>query len=169
MATTAILDAFGEDDRTLLQQISQPAPPSQTLVQPPPEEDDEGGRRARRRRTELAANRTRLRDDEPSSSSSHGTQSSTPAPKGPAPHPPQQHFPQHPFSYPGYLVYPIPPPHTGAAGSIKQHYRPPVSTSFSISLPIPIPIPTLLVSTAPTTLLSFILFYILLCFYVKLL
>ncbi|MED6144320.1 hypothetical protein PIB30_014668, partial [Stylosanthes scabra] len=29
----------------------------------------------------------------------------------------QQHFPQHPFSYLGYLVYPIPPPHIGAAGS----------------------------------------------------
>ncbi|MED6195584.1 hypothetical protein PIB30_039279 [Stylosanthes scabra] len=87
-AIAAILDAFGEHDRTLLQQISQPAPPSQTLVQPPPEEDDEGGRRARRRRTGLVANRTRLRDDEPSFSSSHGTQSSTPAPTGPAPHPP---------------------------------------------------------------------------------
>ncbi|MED6203657.1 hypothetical protein PIB30_001355 [Stylosanthes scabra] len=125
-ATTAILDAFGEHDRTLLQQISQPAPPSQTLVQPlmrmhlgayqpPPEEDDLGGSRARRRRTGLTANRTRLCDNEPSSSSRHGTQSSTPAPTGPSPHLPQQHFPQHPFSYPGYLVYPIPPPHTGAA------------------------------------------------------
>ncbi|MED6182195.1 hypothetical protein PIB30_026310 [Stylosanthes scabra] len=48
-ATTAILNAFGEHDRTLLQQISQPAPPSQTLVQLPPEEVEQGGSRARRR------------------------------------------------------------------------------------------------------------------------
>ncbi|MED6211255.1 hypothetical protein PIB30_071934 [Stylosanthes scabra] len=79
-ATTAILEAFGEHDHTLLQQISQSTPPSQTLVQPPPEEVEQGGSRARRRRIELAANRTRLCDDESSSSSSHGTQSSTPAP-----------------------------------------------------------------------------------------
>ncbi|MED6216580.1 hypothetical protein PIB30_008874 [Stylosanthes scabra] len=46
-ATTAILDAFREHDRTLLQQISQPAPPSQTFVQPPPEEVELGGSRAR--------------------------------------------------------------------------------------------------------------------------
>ncbi|MED6182866.1 hypothetical protein PIB30_032789 [Stylosanthes scabra] len=99
------------------QQISQSAQPSQTLVQSPPEEVEQGGSRARRRRTGLAANRTRLRDDEPSSSSSHGTQSSTSAPTGPPPHPPHQHFPHHPFPYPVYIVYPIPPPHTGAAGS----------------------------------------------------
>ncbi|MED6157688.1 hypothetical protein PIB30_025632 [Stylosanthes scabra] len=137
-ATTAILDVFGEDDRTLLQQISQPAPPSQTLVQPPPEEDDEGGRRARRWRTGLAANRTRLRDDELSSSSSHGTQSSTPAPTDPPPHPPQQHFPQHPFSYPGYLVYPIPPPHTGAAGSsLSSTTVPPFPPPFPFPYPYP--------------------------------
>ncbi|MED6149573.1 hypothetical protein PIB30_063791 [Stylosanthes scabra] len=131
-ATRTILDAFGEHDHTLLQQISQPAPPSQTLVQPPPEEDELGGSRARRRRTGLAANRTRLRDDESSSSSSHGTQSSTPASTGPPPHPPQHHFPQHPFSYPGYLVYPIPPPHTGAHGS---------SSSSTTVPPFPPPFP----------------------------
>ncbi|MED6182784.1 hypothetical protein PIB30_031888 [Stylosanthes scabra] len=76
VTTTAILGAFGEHDRTLLQQISQSAQPSHTLVQSPPEEVELGGSRARRRRTGLAANRTRLRDDEPSSSSNHGTQSS---------------------------------------------------------------------------------------------
>ncbi|MED6169018.1 hypothetical protein PIB30_017384 [Stylosanthes scabra] len=107
----------GEHDRTLLQQISQPVPPSKTWVRPPPEEVEQGGSRAHRQRTGLAANRTRLRDDEQSSSSSHGTQSSTPAPTGPPSQPPQQHFPQHPFPYPGYIVYPIPPPHTEAAES----------------------------------------------------
>ncbi|MED6170888.1 hypothetical protein PIB30_035465 [Stylosanthes scabra] len=89
-------------------------------------------------RTGLAANRTRLRDDEPSSSSSHGTQSSTPAPTGPPPHQPQQHFPQHPFSYPGYLVYPIPPPHTGAAGSSSSSTTvPPFPPPFLFSYPYP--------------------------------
>ncbi|MED6191778.1 hypothetical protein PIB30_003581 [Stylosanthes scabra] len=93
-ATTDILEVLREHDRTLLQQISQPAPPSQTFVQPPLEEVEKGGSRAGRRRIGLAANRTTLCYDEPSSSSNHGTQSSTPAPTGPPPsQPPQQHFP----------------------------------------------------------------------------
>ncbi|MED6217846.1 hypothetical protein PIB30_021323 [Stylosanthes scabra] len=123
---------IGRSSATLGRVISQPAPPSQTLVQPPPEEVEQGGGRARRRRTGLAANCTRLHDDEPSSSSSHGTQSSTLASTGPPPQPPQQHFPKHPFPYPRYIVYPIPHPHTGATGKfIKQHCLP------TISIPIP--------------------------------
>ncbi|MED6200533.1 hypothetical protein PIB30_086066 [Stylosanthes scabra] len=137
-ATTDILEALGEHDNILDQQISQPAPPSQTLVQPPPEEVEQGSGRARRRRTGLAANRSRLRDDNPSSSSSHGTQSSTLAPTGSPPQPPQQHFPQHPFYYPGYLVYPIPPLHTGATGSSSSST---VVPPFPHHFPFPYPYP----------------------------
>ncbi|MED6122833.1 hypothetical protein PIB30_043585 [Stylosanthes scabra] len=87
-ATTDILELLGEHDHTLLHQLSQPAPPIQALVEPPLDEAEQGGGRARRRRTGLAATRTRLHDDEPSSSPSQATQSSTPAQSVPQPPPP---------------------------------------------------------------------------------
>ncbi|MED6222003.1 hypothetical protein PIB30_060247 [Stylosanthes scabra] len=131
--TTDILELLGEHDRTQLHQLSQPAPPTQTFVEPPPDEAEQGGNRARRRRTGLAATRTRLRDDEPSSSSSQATPSSTSAQSIPPPPPPQI-----PYQYPGYVVYPIPPSHIGAAGtSTASTTMPPPPFPFPYPYPYP--------------------------------
>ncbi|MED6175451.1 hypothetical protein PIB30_078502 [Stylosanthes scabra] len=143
---------IGRSSATLGRVISQSTPPSQTLVQPPGDEVEQGGSRARRRRTSLAATRTRLRDDEPSSSSSHGTQSSTLAPTVPPLHPPQQHFAQHPYQYLGYIVYPIPPHHTRAVGSSASSTAVP---PFPLNFPYPYPIS---VSTTTTTTILMLIF-----------
>ncbi|MED6133180.1 hypothetical protein PIB30_026252, partial [Stylosanthes scabra] len=137
LATTEILAVLEEHCRTLRHQFSQLAPPAHALVPPPPEEDEQDGSQARRLwRTGLAATRTRLRNDELSSSSSQTSQSSSPTPSLPQPHPPQQQFPQHPYQYPGYIVYVIPPPHIRAADSSTVPPSP-----FPIPIPIPYPYP----------------------------
>ncbi|MED6162887.1 hypothetical protein PIB30_074697 [Stylosanthes scabra] len=72
-----------------------PASPTQTTVPSPSEEDETETRRGRCKLTGLAATRTRLCDDQSSSSSSQATQQSTPAPNVPQHHLPQQQLPQH--------------------------------------------------------------------------